>query len=76
MISFRTAQTRQSGGEDRKATPAESVGFRSTFSDFKRSTKIVLILSFLLGLISLIAFSLTDAGVNVTLGSLTQSQVG
>ena len=62
-------QGKAHAGEDRKPTTKESVGFRSTFRDFKRSTKIVLVLSFLLGMVLLIAFWLNDAGVNVTLGS-------
>ena len=45
------------------------MGFWETFSDFKLSTRISLILSLVLGLVLLVAFSLTDAGVNVTLGS-------
>jgi hypothetical protein len=46
-----------------------SVGFWATFRDFKRSTQVVLVVSLLLGLALLVGFSLTDAGVNVTLGS-------
>jgi hypothetical protein len=45
------------------------VSFRNTFNGFKRSTKIVLVMSFVLGVVLLVSFSLTDAGVNVTLGS-------
>jgi hypothetical protein len=45
------------------------VGFWATFRDFKRSTQVVLGLSLLLGVIMLVSFSLTDLGINVTLGS-------
>jgi hypothetical protein len=45
------------------------VGFWATFKDFKCSTQVLLVLSLLLGLALLIGFSLTDANVNVTLGS-------
>lgn len=43
------------------------MGFLRTFSDFKGSTQILLIASFLLGLLSLAGFSLTDAGFDLTL---------
>ncbi len=45
------------------------MGFWETFKDFKPSTRVVLIASFVLGVALLIGFSLTDAGVNVTLGN-------
>lgn len=45
------------------------MGFGKTFSGFQLSTRIVLIASFVCGLLSLVGLSLTDLGVNLTLGS-------
>jgi len=45
------------------------MGFWETFTDFKRSTRIWLIVSLVLGLLLLTGFTLTDLGVNVTLGT-------
>ena len=45
------------------------MGFWDTFKDFKRSTRVFLVGSFVLGLLLFCGFSLTDLGVNLTLGS-------
>jgi hypothetical protein len=43
------------------------MGIRQTLNDFKPSTRVVLILSFVVGLLLLTGFTLTDVGVNLTL---------
>lgn len=45
------------------------MGFRQTFNDFTPWYKRILIGSLVLGVILCVAFSLTDLGINVTLGS-------
>ncbi|MGO9383971.1 MAG: hypothetical protein ACLP4W_18255 [Mycobacterium sp.] len=45
------------------------MGVRDTFNNFQPFTRRLLIASFVVGLLLLIGFSLTDMGVNVTLGS-------
>lgn len=45
------------------------MGIRQTFKDFKRPTRIWLLVSFVAGILLLVAFSLTDLGVDVKLGS-------
>jgi hypothetical protein len=45
------------------------MGVRQTFNNFQPSIRRLLIVSFVVGLLLLIGFSLTDVGVNVTLGS-------
>jgi len=45
------------------------VGFKRNFDGFKRSTKLLLVGSFVLGLALFASFTLTDLGVNVTLGA-------
>lgn len=44
------------------------MGFLETFTDFKRSTRIWLVASLVLGLLLFTGFTLTDAGVDLTLG--------
>jgi hypothetical protein len=46
------------------------MGLKGTFKDFKTSTQVVLVVSFVLGVVLLVCFSLTDVGVNVTFGSV------
>lgn len=43
------------------------MGVRETFNDFQRSTRVLLVMSFVVGLLLLVGFSLTDLGVNLTL---------
>lgn len=43
------------------------MGFWKTFTDFRRSTRIWLIVSLVLGLLLLTGFTLTDAGIDLTL---------
>jgi hypothetical protein len=45
------------------------MGFRQTFGDFQPATRRLLVASLAVGLVLLLGFSLTDVGVNVTLGS-------
>lgn len=46
-----------------------TMGIWQTFNNFKRSTQFFLVGSLVLGSVLLLGFSLTDAGINVTLGS-------
>jgi hypothetical protein len=43
------------------------MGIRGTFNDFQRSTRVLLVVSFVVGLLLLVGFSLTDLGINLTL---------
>ena len=54
-------------GAEGRATPLDSVGYWSTFRDFKGSTQVTLVASLLTGVILLVGFWLTDLGVDLTL---------